>query len=89
MSVFRGAVAQIETTSCGRWDYPSEPDPADFYDDRDADRPDVEPFICKADGDEVWPDDEDSILSHNEVCADPDKFAEHFGDTLRDAGVID
>ena len=91
MSAFPGAGARIYTNEAGEvigWDYPPDDDGPDF-DDRDADRPEVEPFICKADHEEVWLDDDDAIVEHYEVCEDPDHFAEHFGDTLRDRGVID
>ena len=87
--MFPGAGARVYYNEAGEpigWDYPADDDGPDF-DDRD-DR-EVEPFICPADHDEIWPDDEDAILSHHEVCADPAVFAEHFGDTLRDAGLID
>lgn len=84
--MFPGPGAQVYYNDAGEplgWDYPSDPDPADAYDDRDADYPEVEPFRCKC-GDEVWPDDEDAIVAHYEICPEPDFFRSHFADTLAD-----
>lgn len=89
MSAFPGAGAQIYTNDAGEvigWDYPADDDPADRFDDRDADRPEVEPVQCKC-GEELWPDDDDGIVAHHEVCTEPDFLWERFGDTLRDAGL--
>ena len=89
MSMCPGAGAQLYYNEAGEplgWDYPSEPDPADFYDDRDADRPEVEPVQCKC-GEELWPDDVDGIVTHHEVCTEPSFLWQHFGDILRDEGI--
>jgi hypothetical protein len=88
MSAFPGAGARIFTNDAGEvvgWDYPSDPDPADRYDDRD-DGPEVEPFECKC-GEEIWPDDTEAIIAHYEVCTEPAHFWQHFGDELRDNDV--
>lgn len=80
MSMFPGAGAVVYYNEAGEplgWDYPSEPDPADLYDDRDEDQT----FKCRC-GESFWMDDEGDVLSHYEVCTEPDWLVKQFPDEL-------
>lgn len=78
--MFPGAHAIVHYNEAGEplgWDYPSD-EPAGFDEYDDANNPE-RPFKCKCGG-QVWVDDEDEILAHNEVCEDPEWFQKQFLD---------
>lgn len=80
MTMFPGAGAQVYYNEAGEplgWDYPSEPDPDDFYDEEER------PFRCKC-GDDVWIDDVDELRNHYEVCTEPSWFKSKFGDYIKE-----
>lgn len=80
MSAFPGAGAQVYYNEAGEplgWDYPAEAEP---YSDADEawNEPEV-PFKCEC-GATFYPDDDDDVLYHHEVCETPESLKKAFPD---------